>query len=210
VALWSDSTAGMQKLDLFLLGLDGSAQKSTQIQFGFGNAGVAATCAGSGCLVVYAGNNGQFPFTDNLGASRVSPALSVLDHITLPAGCYAPTVTTNGSDFAVAWIDGRSGNQDIYGARISSSGILLDGQSNGRPIEVATGNQSSPQIVFRDTGYLVLWSDAMDHQITGERLDGGYTPLDAMPFAVTAPNGTQITPSVAVAGDHFYPVWVAQ
>jgi len=75
--------------------------------------------------------------------TRVSPSSLVMD----PSGIaistaggdqLAPDVTWNGVNYLVAWTDYRNGSSsDIYGARVSSSGILQD--SSGIPISTASG-----------------------------------------------------------------------
>ena len=67
------------------------------------------------------------------------------------------TILPDGSGGAfVVWQDPRTtGNADIYGQRVSNSGVLLWGPS-GNPIANTVGNQSQPSAVSDDAGGLVV------------------------------------------------------
>ncbi|MFY0575126.1 hypothetical protein ACN28S_12810 [Cystobacter fuscus] len=52
---------------------------------------------------------------------------------------YAPAVAHNGKNFLVVWYDYRSGSADIYGARVSGTGTVLD--PSGIRISTAINSQ---------------------------------------------------------------------
>src|SRR6266508_2500072 len=66
-----------------------------------------------------------------------------------------PDVAWTGENFLVVWEDRRTG-QDIYGARVSPDGELLDPE--GIPISAAAGNQRAPNVASNDIS-LVTWND---------------------------------------------------
>ncbi|WP_164011435.1 hypothetical protein [Pyxidicoccus trucidator] len=74
-----------------------------------------------------------------------------------PGDQRAPALTSNGSDFFAVWEDARAGTLDIYGARVSASGQVLDPQ--GIPISTTSGSQSEPAVSFDGTHYIVTWQD---------------------------------------------------
>jgi hypothetical protein len=57
----------------------------------------------------------------------------------------------------VAWKDWRSGASDIYGARVSPSGTVLD--PSGRAICTVAGSQYDPSVAYDGTNYGVVWGD---------------------------------------------------
>ncbi len=66
------------------------------------------------------------------------------------------------NQYFMVWFDNRNGNDDVYGSRVSSNGVLLDG--SGLVITSASGNQKNPRITDRRPGdgvdyYVVAWVD---------------------------------------------------
>jgi hypothetical protein len=99
----------------------------------------------------------------NIYGSRVDISGVVLDTgiaITSAVGWqYSPDVACGGANYLAVWEDDRNGLDvpDIYGARIDTSGVVLD--SSGIPIAVAHGQQRHPMVTFDGTNYLVVWQD---------------------------------------------------
>ena len=85
-----------------------------------------------------------------------------------PNGQSSPSVAFDGTNYLVVWLDMR--NQivptgvpypDIYGARVTTAGVLLDGTaaSGGFPINSGgTLQRFSPSVAFTGNEYLVAWS----------------------------------------------------
>jgi hypothetical protein len=148
---------------------------------------------GAGYLVVWAENNAT-TIWDIYGA-RVTSGGVVQDTsgIAIANYLYAqfdPAVTSNGSDYFVAWTDHRGdNNHDIYGARVSPAGSVLD--TSGIAICTQAGNQFVPAVTFDGTAYVVAWADYRDNALW----DLYATRVTAGGSVVTA-NGGQVAMDV--------------
>src|SRR5438034_8761506 len=127
-----------------------------------------------------------------------------------------PAVAGNGNGYFVVWADKRSYSAteyDIYGARVSSTGDVLD--PGGIPICTDPGRQTSPRIAFDGQQYLVVWEDDREstpdygtYQIYGARVTTAGQVLDSNGFKITANRVTRTGPAVASNGKGFFVAWV--
>jgi hypothetical protein len=131
-----------------------------------------------------------------------------------------PAIAFDGINYMVVWRDTRSGSgpsddTDIYGARVTKAGTVLD--PAGIPISTAPHVQGEPRIVFDGTNYFVVWVDErntqnyLDNDIYGRRIqtDGALLdgPADTGGIAInTAPDNTGHV-SVAFDGTGYFVVW---
>jgi MYXO-CTERM domain-containing protein len=108
-----------------------------------------------------------------------------------------PGIAWNGSEFFVVWEDRRANQADVYGARISKAGTLLD--PTGIGISTAKGNHRSPRVASDGSGFFVIW---MDERVvlSQPRAFGARVSSDG---AVLDPDGIYLAPIT----DHqqFYP-----
>ena len=93
----------------------------------------------------------------------------------------SPALAFDGTNYLVAWEDGRSdGRSDIYGARVSPAGSVLD--PGGLAISTAASSQYEPALTFDGTNYLVAWQDyrsGTSIDIYGARVSPAGSVLDA-------------------------------
>jgi uncharacterized protein DUF3152 len=143
-------------------------------------------------------------------AARISEAGAVLDPLGIPvskaAGSqWAPAVAYDGSSFVVVWQDDRSASTrpDVYGARVSPAGVLLD--PGGLPVSAGPGGQVAPAIAGTGAGSLVVWADGSD--IRGARVSPAGAVLDPAGLTVSAAAGAQLDPAVAFAGSGSLVLW---
>jgi hypothetical protein len=148
--------------------------------------------------------------------TRVSQAGVVLDAagiaISTAGNTRVPSVAFDGMNYLVAWQDNRSGTTpDIYGARVSQAGLVLD--PAGIAISTATNSQANPSVAFDGTNYLVAWEDARSgstSDIYGARVSQSGVVLDppGTGVAISTAAFNQGTPSVAFDGTNLLVAWV--
>ena len=124
----------------------------------------------------------------------------------------APDVARAGGTSLVVWQDGRDSpttGTDIYAARVSSTGALLD--PGGVPVCAVNGPQEFPKVASDGTGFLVVWQDDMDGdniwQVRAARVttDGGMP--DGAGVVVAVGSLKTPYPDVAWAGTHYLVAW---
>ena len=102
---------------------------------------------------------------DDIFGTRITADGIVTDSQGIAIGAAAgdqqsPTLISSDSEYFVVWNDGRTVDAtgtDVYGARVSSSGIVLD--PGGIAITQAMGEQSDPMLSWNGSTYLVAWQD---------------------------------------------------
>ena len=126
-----------------------------------------------------------------------------------PGLAQQPAAAFGQTSYLVVWSDQRTGEidapdgttgADIYGIRVNPDGTVLDPASF--PIAVAAGSQTSPQVAFDGTNWMVVWADSRDpsgHTGTyGARVATDGTLLD--PQGIPLSPGTSVATANAPAG----------
>ena len=169
----------------------------------------AVAPGGSACLVVW--QDYRSNAYDIYGA-RLGLDGSVLDPAGLAVSVASgpqeyPDVAWDGSGYLVVWQDKRSGGYDIYAARVSSTGTVLD--PAGITISTATGDQLHPAVAFDGTNYLVVWQDyrSGSSDIYGARVATNGALLDAGGVAISTATNAQEWPAIAFDGTSYLAVW---
>jgi hypothetical protein len=154
------------------------------------------------------------PATDpRIYGARVSRAGAVLDRLSIPRPMVAndqssPAVAFDGVNYLVVWADRRSGTSDIYAARVSGAGVILDGA--GTAVSTAAFDQSAPAVAFDGTNFLLVWADHHSEtgaDISGARMSREGVVLDAVPIAVSTAENEQSRPVLAFDGTDYLVVW---
>jgi hypothetical protein len=144
---------------------------------------------------------------------RVSPWGVVLDSAAFPittASNYEvnPAVAFDGTNYLVVWQDYRNNIYgEIYGARVTPSGVVLD--PAGIAIADTIWDQLDPSVAFNGTNYLVVWEDSRrsNWYIFAARVSPAGVVLDPGGIAVyNGPRAPHIT-SVASDGSNYLAVW---
>ena len=143
----------------------------------------------------------------------MSGAGSVLDPAGIPISTaagdqIAPAVAWNGTDFLVVWTGTAAPTSfDIYGARVSGAGSVLD--PAGIAISTAANDQTAPAVASWGDSFLVVWQDrrsgtSYDIYGAGVGADGTVAQPAGIPISTAA--GDQEAPDLAVRY-HFLVAW---
>lgn len=128
-----------------------------------------------------------------------SAAASAQDSVAIAASPYG---------YFAVWQDSRSGSGvDIFGARISAAGQVLDVMSI--PISTAPGDQFNPAVAWDGQRYLVVWTDRRSkvQHIYGCRVTTSGEVLDPQGILLSDSTGSQSLPRVAGCGTGSLVVW---
>jgi hypothetical protein len=124
----------------------------------------------------------------------------------------APVVAAKGSEFFVVWSDWRNAadftESDLYGARVSGNGALLD--TNGIWLTWASDTESLPGIAANRDGYLTVWQPARGDgwDVFGTRITPSGTVLDGLNgFPISGAANAETTPAVAFNGTEYLVAW---
>ena len=166
----------------------------------------AITGTGSGSLVVWTEGGAA----SDIRGARVSSGGAVLDPggVTVSAGAGAqldPAVAFGGAGSAlVVWEDHRSGSgADLYAARVSSAGAVLD--PAGIALAAGAGDERNAAVAVDGVAFLAAWDEASDVQARSVTATGAL--LGSGPFAVAAAPGSQTRPALAFDGANFLAAW---
>lgn len=128
-----------------------------------------------------------------------------------------PSVAFDGTNFLVVWEDFRNRNDyDVYGARVSESGQLLD--ATAFPISAKSGsNEIRPSVAFASGNYFVVWADARQYPvygIYGARVTTSGAVQDADGIALDVESASAVAAAVpsngrfmGSGGDGKFPWW---
>lgn len=114
--------------------------------------------------------------------------------------------------FLVVWSDERVADINIFGARVTAAGAVLD--ANGVQISTGAALEFSPRVVFLGGVGLVVWEDRRvdaNGDIFGRRVTldtGAIAAVDANDFTISGPiRGEQNAPAVTALAGSFLVVW---
>jgi hypothetical protein len=172
--------------------------------------------------VASGGGNSLVAWTDYYGsyapsvyAARIAPDGTVLD----PNGFQLyedykgrgyPSVTFGAGNYFVAWADGRN-EIDLYGARVTPAGEILDPRSI--LINDANNWQLCSSVDFDGTNYFAVWTDGrsgVSSGVYGARVTPDGTVLDSsgiMIAQVIGGHNSRMVPTVAYDGTQHIVAW---
>jgi len=136
-----------------------SIGSGTAVQVGATGMGGTAAIAAAGSEFGIAWTdrrNGADPeiyFTRIGSNGQIGPDLRVTNAAGLS---FDPTIAWSGSEWGIAWDDLRTGNEEIWFARIAANGAKL---GSDVLVSNAPGNSRTPSIVWAGGKYGIAWSD---------------------------------------------------
>jgi hypothetical protein len=175
-----------------------------RIASGLGSLGSPAVAFGRTHYLVVWQSTTDYGRTYDLHGARVSASGVVLDPdgfliSSAPESQAGAAIAFDGTNFLVVWEDRGfgTGRSDIYAARVSPAGTVLDPLGIG--ISLGTRKEEAPSVAFDGTNYLVAWADERWNccSIYGARVTAGGTVLDRDGIAIATRGYEQVSPSVA-------------
>ena len=172
--------------------------------------------------VAFDGTNFLVPWrtsASDIYVARVSSAPANLDGPTgvLVSGNHVswyPSVAFDGTNFLVTWHDGRNPPYDIYGARVTTEGVVLE--PGGFLIASGPGNMDAVGMAFDGTNYFVAWRDDRSNPmpgavwVYGTRVTPAGVVLDSPSIPITDDQWGGVVPvAVSSDGDGFMVIWTS-
>jgi hypothetical protein len=150
-----------------------------------------------GCVICIPEHTDRYIYGSRVSTQGVvlDPGGILVSTATVEGDQLFPHVAFDGRNFLVVWeYDSDSSSSDIYGARVGTSGAVLD--TLRIPISILGSNQRVPDVAFDGTNYLVVWEDDRKGEwtICAARVDSSGAVLDpggftGMSFAAALATG---------------------
>jgi hypothetical protein len=152
---------------------------------------------------------------EDIYGTRVNSQGQILDPTHIPISTadneqWFPSVSFDGTNYFVVWMDQRGLNFDIYGARVDAGGNVLD--PNGIIISSADVHQYYPKVCFDGNNYFAVWMDwrnygSTEWDIFGARLTPDGIVLDPSGIPICNYQYDQGMPDVAFDGENYIVLW---
>jgi hypothetical protein len=143
--------------------------------------------------------------------ARVDTSGTILDTTNIPIitgynDQHEPAVSFGNDHYLVVWQDARTGNQGIYGTRITLDGAVVD--TGGRAIVDHHWHETDPDITFDGDRYFVVWEDHRDQiHIYGARVEQNGTVLDSSGIPIAVEDYSR-APRVCYGDGLYFATWV--
>ncbi len=145
----------------------------------------------------------EWPWTFWGGNFKISN--NIFDDVT-------PSIASNSNLYLVVWARKSPWGFDIYGARVTPDGKLMEGDEEGIPISTANNNQMFPSVTWNGDSFFVVWQDFRNGKawsIYGARVtpEGGVLDPEGIPIYIARQNYDQVAPVVSFDGENYLVVW---
>ncbi|MFA5033217.1 MAG: T9SS type A sorting domain-containing protein [bacterium] len=151
--------------------------------------------------------------TGDIYGARINTGGIVLDTQGIPLSTAPftqlyPSIGTDSTNYFLVWRERIEDYEHIYGARVDTSGTVLD--QGGNIISTTAYSQYSPSAAFDGINYFTVWEDYRNDlcpNIYGARISGNNTILDPQGIRISTASYSQRNPSVAFDGTNYFVVW---
>ncbi len=177
---------------------------------------VVVTGYSGGYLLAWTDFRNEATTGEDVYVARVSSAGSVLDPDGIAVSClsqtqHCPQSASDGTNCLVVWEDYRNASGDIYGARVSNAGVVLD--PSGLPIHASsTFWQGDPSVAYTGSQFLVVWEDDSvtgggNCDILASRVTTTGQVLDPSGLVVTSAPANEYYPAIVRGGSNLLVAW---
>lgn len=150
---------------------------------------------------------------NSAGTPLAAPLKASFSGGTATVNAITPRVAASGADYLVVWVDGRTGNSDVYGTLITGAGavngihhdIVLSGS--------AANTQSTPAVAWSPGfgRYLIVWEDNRTapgkYELYRHSIMPDGTLLGGPTLLVSGPTGNAFSPDLVATGGDFGLAW---
>ena len=150
--------------------------------------------------------------TSDIRGALLSGAGTLVSNVTVSvaAGTQSvPALAWNGSHFLVAWQDARNGRAEIFGARVTSAGTVVE--PAGIPLSTGPDSRQSPSVVALGSTFLVAWRDVRDgvrpFSVLATRVASDGTVQDPSGITVANTTGSTAAPALAQSAGRAFLAW---
>lgn len=170
-------------------------------------------CKTGGCIIVWQDSRNAATTSNDIFAQLLTTTTALAGSgaeftvSTAGKGQFVPAIASNGTDFFVAWEDGRDSTiNTAFGARVTATGAVTDPDG----ILLARGNnrEATPAVGLAGATTGVFWADSKNFGTDIELVRfSGASKLDATGRAVSTAAFSQGSPSVTASAGNFLVVW---
>ena len=147
---------------------------------------------------------------DAVYGRRIQENGAPLDDISFPISSKnsfsnQPKVVFDGQNFLVVWVDGRNLSYDIYGARVSTDGEVID--VNGFAVHASGYSKSGLALEFNGTHATVIWRDTEISRVGvyAKRVSRLGAVMDSQPIQLAVTDGR--VPQLSWNGNEHFVFW---
>lgn len=140
----------------------------------------------------------------------MTPDGTVLDSIVICDAAQdqlAPSVSCSDSIYLVCWSGKDVEFYNVYCARISSNGTVLD--EDGFAVYPDTVSQSTPVTAYDGNNFIIVWCeyDSHENSIRAIRVNGEGVVIDSTPITISKGIGAKYNVAISFDGSNFMAIW---
>ena len=171
--------------------------------------GTDVACSRALCMAVWRGLSGSFALRLDKAGSRLDSApiaLPIPHRVAFPS----LAIASDGTDFFVVWSKARAQfDDDLYGTRITATGMVLD--PNGIPLATDVGMQWVSDVAFGGSRFLIVYatdpSSSDDHAVDAVSVDTAGRVQGRVSLSSSVPYPPYPTAGIATDGTNFVVAW---